>query len=333
MKKPTMSERLLERTKGAAERASQNISPLDSIAAKPPVTMPGQLGAFRLEAQRYKDQIEELQAKLREAEMNATSQDIPLDQLHEVLGRKRKLTKVQYEELRENLRHNELITPIVVRRREEGGYEIVSGHNRVDVYRELGRTSIAAVVRDTEAVQADIHAFYANLLQPSLPDYEKYLGFCMIKQYQPDISHEAIADMAGLSRSQVTKLMAFAALPPEAHEILREHVDAVGAGAAQDLANLAKAGREKQVVAAIQKMADGTLDQGQAVKFAAAESQTKPVANKIEPIKIKAGRSTYCEYRRADKVIRLAFKTAEDAEAVEDAIREVLEARASKQKI
>jgi ParB family chromosome partitioning protein len=132
--------------------------------------------------------------------------------------------------------------------------------------------------------------------------------------------------MAGLSRSQVTKLMAFAALPPEAHTILREHVSAVGATAALDFANLAKAGKAAQVVEAIHKIATGKLDQSEAVRFVAAPPKEK--ASKPETVKIKSGKAIFCELRRADKVIRLSFKTAEEAEDIEAVICGILEERA-----
>jgi ParB family chromosome partitioning protein len=298
--------------------------------ARMPKTAPGQLMSslpFLAEKER---EIEQLERKLKQLEESSPTHEIPLEKLFEAVGRRRNLSSQEFAELRENLRHNELVTPITVRRREDDTYEIISGHNRVSAFRELGRTSILAVVSEADGAQADINAFYANLLQPSLPDYEKYLGFCMIKERRPDLSHEAIADMTGLSRSQVTKLMAFAALPAEAHEVLRNHVSAVGASAAQDLANLAKLGKAQQVVEAIARIAAGDLDQAQAVRFAGAAAKEK--AAKPETIKIKSGKSVFCELRRADKVIRLSFKTAEEAEDLESAIREVLEQRARQKK-
>jgi len=314
-------DKLGQKTAGIKARSIEK--PTD----KTPKTAPGMFlnATQRIDAAETK--VEELETKLREIEASGQSLEIPLDQLFEVEGRRRKLSVGEYQELRENLRNNELVTPISIRKRKAGGYEIVSGHNRVSVFRELGRTTIPAVVRETDEAQADINAFYANLLQPNLPDYEKYLGFCMIKKRRPEMSHEEIADMAGLSRSQVTKLMAFSTLPEEAHKVLQENVAAVGATAAQDFANLTKAGRAKQVIEAIGKIVTGELEQGQAVKFASTDVQAKAIS-KSAPITIRAGKATYCEFRRSDKVIRLAFKTAEEAEAIEEAIRQVVETKA-----
>jgi ParB family chromosome partitioning protein len=328
MKKPSMSERLLAITAGSAERASKSVDPQDSIAAKPPVTMPGQLGAFRLEAKRYQDRIDALEARLREAEQPSSMLEIPLAELHAAPGRKRNLTREQYAELRDNLKQNDLVTPITVRPRDEGGYEIVSGHNRVDIYRELGRSSIPGVVRDTEAAQADINAFYANLFQPDLPDYEKYLGFQMIRARRPELSQEQIAEFSGVSQSLLSRLLSFEDLPEAAHAILAEHPAILGAAAASSLAGLAKRGKGDAVVQALQKVADEGLDQTQAVAFASrAEADEKPQKPKsnVEITSYKIGKAQLCSYRKSDTMLRVDFKSPEHAAAVHEEIQKVLE--------
>lgn len=337
VKKPSMSERLLARTKDSAERATQNVNPADSIASKPPVTMPGQLGAFRLEAKRYQDKIDQLEAKLHEAEKNSTSLEIRLDEIHEASGRKRNLTHEQFEELRENLRQNELVTPITVRLRPEGGYEIVSGHNRVEAYRELGRATIAAVVRDTESAQADINAFYANLLQPTLPAYEKYLGFEMLRRLRPQLKQDEIAERAGISKAQVSKLMAFASLPDAAHEILSIRPNLIGADTASTLAGLVRNGKAEKVIEALRKIAEGKFDQTQALVFASEISEKatptiplqketqKTKAPQAETLSFKMGKTPLCSFRKTETTLRLDFKSSEHAAAIAQEIQAVLE--------
>lgn len=314
-----------------AKTAGIKARTVDKPADKPLKTAPGMFldATKRLDAAEAK--VEELEAKLKEAEAAGVS-EIPLDQLHEVGGRRRKLTEQQYNELKENLRNNPLVTPITVRKRAAGGFEIVSGNNRVAVFRELGRTGIPAAVLDSDDDQAEINAFYANLLQPDLPDFEKYAGFKRIISKHPDLTHAQVAEGAGVSRSFVSQLMAFDDLPADAIAILNDKPDALGANAAQDMAALVKKGRAAQVTGAIAKLAAGEIDQAKAVKEAAAEAVAKVVGAKPEPVKIKAGRATYCAIQRADKVLRIQFQSAEEAETVQEAIREVLERRANELK-
>jgi ParB family chromosome partitioning protein len=320
-----LAERLLNKTAGVAKAVAEN--PGKPIAEQAPVTMPGQLGAFRLEAQKYQDRIKNLENQLNEMQEKIGSAELPLDQLFEVAGRRRKLTEQQYSELRENLRNNPLVTPITVRRRREGGYEVISGSNRVAVFRELGRDRIPARVLDSDDTQAEINAFFANLLQADLPDYEKYLGFKKIMEVQGSLTHAQIAERAGVSRSSVTQLMAFDDLPEGVLDILTERPSLIGANAAQDLAALTKKGRAEQVIVAVRKVAAGELDQGKAVRFAATDPTVKTAATKAEVVRIKAGKSTVCTLQRADKVLRIQFLTADEAAAAQQFIQELLEQR------
>lgn len=314
-----------------AKTAGIKARTVDKPVDKPLKTAPGMFldATKRLDAAEAK--VEELEAKLKEAEAAGVS-EIPLDQLHEVGGRRRKLTAQQYSELKENLRNNPLVTPITVRKRAAGGFEIVSGNNRVEVFRELGRSGIPAAVLDSDDDQAEINAFYANLLQPDLPDFEKYSGFKRIISKHPELTHAQVAEGAGVSRSFVSQLMAFDDLPADALAILNDKPDALGANAAQDMAALVKKGRAAQVTGAIAKLAAGEIDQAKAVKEAAADAVVKVVGAKSEPVKIKAGRATYCAIQRADKVLRIQFQSAEEAEIVQEAIREILERRANELK-
>ena len=101
-KKPTgLAARLAGKTQDIAKNPSAR-----SIADRPPVTMPGQLGAFRIEAQRYQQQIQNLQEQLDDADQRPTQIDLPLDKLVTVEGRRRRLTAEEFAQLRENLREN-----------------------------------------------------------------------------------------------------------------------------------------------------------------------------------------------------------------------------------
>ena len=75
---------------------------------------------------------------------------VKISDLYEVEGRKRSLTPEDFEQLKNNLTSNPLVNAIVVRARKQGGYEIISGHNRVQAYKELGRLEIEADIREFE---------------------------------------------------------------------------------------------------------------------------------------------------------------------------------------
>lgn len=309
-----------------AKTAGIKARTIEKAAEKAPRTAPGMFLSATQRMDEAEARVEELEARLREAEASG-GREIALEEIHEAPGRRRMLTERQFSELKENLRNNPLVTPVSLRKRAAGGFEIVSGNNRVAAYRELGRSHILAVVLDSDDNQAEINAFYANLLQSDLTDFEKFLGFRRILERHPEQTHAQVAEGAGVSRSFVSQLMAFEDLPEAVLEILAQRPEIIGANAAQDFAALAKKGRVQQVVDAIRRIAAGEIDQGRGVKEAATDPAAKVVAPKAEPVRIRLGRSVYCDVRRANNVLRLQFQSAEEAAAVQTAIQDLLQRR------
>ena len=289
-----------------------------------PRTAPGQL--MNLQG-KYAQALDENLNLLRRLEESSPS-ELRIDQLHEKAGRRRKLTGEQFGELVANLRSNPLVTPVTVRRREEGGYEIVSGHNRVQAFRELGRERILAAVIDADDNQAELNAFYANLLQPDLPDFEKFIGFRDIELRHPNLTRTEIASNAGVAKSTISQLMSFSGLPEEVLAILHGRPEVLGANAAQALAKIAAAGKGDSVIQAVRKLAAGEVDQAQAIRLAKASIIQKAASKGGEPVRIKAGKRTYCDLLRADKVLRLVFNSPEEAQEAQELVRRVLQDRA-----
>ncbi|TAM06375.1 MAG: ParB/RepB/Spo0J family partition protein [Paraburkholderia sp.] len=323
-----LKDRLLSRTSNLAEKVDAAVANRPADAPARANTMPAQLGAFRLEAREYQERIQKLTDELEQARKAGGAMDVPLADLHEVPGRRRHKSPEEFAELRENLRNNKLIHPVAIRARLEGGFEIVSGHWRTDAYRELGRATIRCVLDEGSEDEATVGAFYANLLQSDLTDYEKYLGFKDIHRRFPDATHTSMADSAGVSRAAVTKLMSFEHLPQPVLEILQARPSLLTANYGLELARLTREGKAERVVEAVNQLAAGKIDQTQAVKFASADPvKARPVTN-AQTVKIKAGRSVYCSMRTASKVLRLEFQSEEDAQAVQEELRALLERRA-----
>ncbi|WP_233860011.1 ParB/RepB/Spo0J family partition protein [Paraburkholderia sp. HD33-4] len=302
---------------------------------RPPVEMPRTAPGRLLEAMpmlaEKEKEVEALAAELatmRERLENASNAgaDLPLDQLVEITGRRRKMSKEKFVELRENLRHNKLIHPVVVRRIDDGRYEIVSGHHRVDAYREIGREAIRSVIIEGSDDEATDGAFNANLMQSGLTDYEKYLGFKIKLERTQGMTQAKLAELSGLSTTLMSYIFSFDQLPVDVLSMVEEKPDLLGATAVAALAGYTKDGKSEQVTAAVKRLAAGEIDQGQAVKLAAHDpSKAKKPAPTPVTEKIKQGKSLYCEIRRAGSVLRLNFQTDEEAERIQAALRRVLE--------
>ena len=241
--------------------------------------------------------------------------EIPLSEIFEVEGRKRKLTPEQYSDLFENLRSNKLVQAITLRKRSAGGYEIISGHNRVAVYKELGRDSIlAVVVNDADTARDDLDAFYANLLQPTLPDFEKYIGF---KKHQNSTgkTQKELAKESGLSEQFLSDIFSFEKLPESSKQTLAVHPHALGAGAAAKLVMAANNGKEDKVIEAIERLAkDPNWTQQQAIAYANTKRDAPPKI--LNPVLIKDrkdARRPFCQIVTRGGMVNIKFRDEEIA--------------------
>jgi ParB family chromosome partitioning protein len=246
----------------------------EQAEARTPKTAPEQLMASLPFLAEKEHEIDELRGMLREAEQRAPQAELPISELHEVEGRRRRLTAEQYAELRENLRNNRLVQAITVRKRAQGGYEIVSGHNRVAIYRELGRDRILAIVLDdADDFVVESSALYANLFQSDLSDYEKYLGFQRLLSLTGKSQKEVAAD-SGAAEQSVSRWLSFANLPQEALALIERAPHKIGGTAAMALAALTKEGRAAAVVDAVRAIVGGALSQEAGVRIAKAGKPT-----------------------------------------------------------
>ena len=299
-----------------------------------PVTAPGATAFMQPTIDALSDRAKRAEAKAAQAERELAERpsEVALDLLVEVSSRKRRLTEDQFEELKANLANNVLVHPVAVRRLADGRFEIVSGHNRVAVFRELKRSSIPVVVVDIEEAKIDRSSFYANLLQPSLPDYERYLGFRGERE-RTGASQKTLAREAGVSEVVVSMLFAFEHLPEEALDAIGRRPESIGMNCAAELARLAREGKGGAVVEAVQLLVEGKLAQKDAIAYAS--RRAKPAKAAMRPdgvVKIKAGRSDYCQYYSRGATLRIDFKSEALRIAAEEGVAEYLRALADREK-
>lgn len=266
----------------------------------------------------YGGKLQEALERVRSLEKalasNATK-DLSLSRIREVPGRRRMLTSVEYAELKANLSRKPLLQPVLVRLLADGDFELIAGHNRVAIYRELGRETIKGYVVEVADNEVELAAFTSNLLAPALSDFEKLLNFKRIQE-QTGLSRAEIAEATGISESHIQKIFCFDRLPSEAQEILARRPERLGSTSAQKLAALAQAGKMAKVVEAVQRLVDDDdLTQEQAVALATDRSaNTNAAASLPEPLVLKSGRKKVCEVTVRKGVVAAKFSdlSAED---------------------
>ena len=86
---------------------------------------------------------------------------------------------IENEELKDSVKENGLLEPIIVRSFSAGTYEIISGHRRVEVCKELGIQTVPAIFRDMTKDEAVIAMVDSNLQREHLLPSEKAFAYKM----------------------------------------------------------------------------------------------------------------------------------------------------------
>lgn len=274
-----------------------------------PKTGPGVWQAAHQKAAIAQEELDKALAKIAVLEKKT----VKILNLHEVKGLKRSLTDEAYEELKTNLTNNSLVHPIVVRPREKGGYDIVSGHNRVAIYKELGRTEIEADIKDVLEEEIYEAAFYANLFHSPLSDFEKFVRFKKIKE-DLSLNSKELASRAGVSEAQISTLFDFDKLPSKCQKIIEKNPHSVGYNIVNKLANT----EEATLVDILSQLSAGEITQAQAVALATAKD--KPPKEEPQVITIKVGKKKFADIKSRKGVVSVHLK---DESYSEDVVRRI----------
>lgn len=112
-----------------------------------------------------------------------------------------------------------LLQPVVVRK-DGDGYVLVAGERRLRAVKEVGLTTIAAVIRDENDDEANLtEALIENLQREDLSVLEEAAAFHqLLEEY--GMTHEEVAAHVGRSRSAVTNTMRLLQLPASIQAML-----------------------------------------------------------------------------------------------------------------
>lgn len=274
-----------------------------------PKTGPGVWQAAHQKAAQAEEALNAALAKIAVLE----NKNVHISDLHEVDGLKRSLAPEAYEELKANLANNPLVHPIVVSPRENGGYNIISGHNRVAIYKELGHAEIEADIKDVKEELVYETAFYANLFHSPLSDFEKFVRFKKIKE-ELGLTSKELASRAGVSESQIGFLFDFEQLPSKCHKIIESNPHCVGYNTVRQLHKA----DETTLIGIFKQLSSGEITQAQAISLA----NPKERLRKEEPqvITIKVGKKKFADIKSRKGVVSVHLK---DESYSEDVMRRI----------
>ena len=116
----------------------------------------------------------------RQRESGDLVTEVPLDELHPFVNHPFEVRDDEdMQKLVESIKENGVLTNLTVRRRAEGGYEIISGHRRFHAAQLAGMEKIKVQVRDIDDDQAIIAMVDANIQREHISPMEKAKAFQM----------------------------------------------------------------------------------------------------------------------------------------------------------
>lgn len=144
------------------------------------------------------------------------------------------------QEMAQSVRENGVLVPALVRLKEGGGYEMVSGHRRKRAAELAGLQEIPCIVRDLTDDQAIVIMVDSNLQREQILPSEKAFAYKMkldamrriagrppkensatvLQNFQGKTSREIVAEQAGESHEQVRKYIRLTYLVPELLELV-----------------------------------------------------------------------------------------------------------------
>mgnify|MGYP000268855519 FL=1 len=190
----------------------------------------------------------------------------------------------ELNDLVESIKLNGLLVPIVVKRKENDRYELLSGHRRKKVYEILGLEEIDAIIKDLNDDESTIFMVDSNMYREKLLPSEKAFAYRMkmeaMKHQSKTSCHydtklrsdEKLLEKSNDSARQIQRYIRLTCLIPELLEIVdnsRKLKDkpnlTMGLLPALELSFLSK--QEQQIVYSVITYEDATPSHSQAIRI------------------------------------------------------------------
>ncbi|MBN9224895.1 MAG: chromosome partitioning protein ParB [Microbacterium sp. SCN 70-27] len=181
-------------------------------------------------------------------------------------------------ELVHSVREFGVLQPVVVRKNDDGAYELIMGERRTRASRAAGLTSIPAIVRETADDDLLRDALLENLHRSQLNPLEEASAY---QQLLDDfgITQEQLATRIGRSRPQISNTIRLLKLPMPVQQ--RVAAGVLSAGHARAILSL-------DDVDAMQRLADKIVNEDLSVRAAEAAAKGAP-AGRVKTPAPKAG--------------------------------------------
>lgn len=216
-----------------------------------------------------------------------------------------------------------VLEPLLVRRLDDGDYELVSGERRFHAAMAVGLAEVPCIelaVSDEEALEI---ALIENLQRKDLSAFEEGEGYrTLMNKY--GYSHEQVAEAVARSRVTVTETLRLLSIPSAIRDLCR-HADINAKGI---LLEIAKAPDEEAQARLVQEIVEYRLDRAELRQRRRELAETLDQDASQTPEDGKKNRPFIVRFQRPDRnfTVSLSFRTEEEPEpeSVIEALREMI---------
>jgi ParB family chromosome partitioning protein len=175
----------------------------------------------------------------------------------------------ELEELTTSLKENGLLQPILVRRKGDGIYELISGERRWRAAKEAGLGTIQALIRNCGDEESIVLALVENLQRADLNPMEMARAYHrMMNEF--GLTQDIIAQRVGCERSSIANVVRLVHLPSEIQQLIE--TDQLSMGHAKVILGLPDQNEQRRVA---QLVVSNVLSVRQTEKLIEASSVAK----------------------------------------------------------
>lgn len=229
-----------------------------------------------------------------------------------------------------------VLTPLIARPLEAGGYEIISGHRRAHAAELAGLTEVPVLLRQMDDDAATVLMVDSNLQRENILPSERAYAFKMklealshqgqrsdltSVQVAPKLSTEIIGESAGMSKDNVKRYIRLTNLIPELLEMVDQKQ--ISFNPAVELSYLAPEEQEIFMQAMDEVQASPSLSQAQRLKKLAQEGDFTMDAAREIMNEVKKGDLERVTFR--NEQLRKYFPRSYTTQQMQDTIIKLLE--------
>ena len=227
------------------------------------------------------------------------------------------------DDLQSSIDTHGVLEPLLVRRIDDGRYELVSGERRFHAAMAVGLTEVPCVELDVSDQQALEIALIENLQRKDLTAFEEADGYStLIEKYA--YTHQQVAEAVARSRVTVTESLRLLSIPDRIRDLCR-HADITAKGI---LLEIARAPDEAAMAQLVKEIVEEQLDRDAIRRRRADLSDTDRTADDQPSPEDRPRRPFMIRFRNDDKnfSLSLSFRTATEPEPrqVIEVLREVI---------